>query len=119
MRTPKRYEDFVTFEALSINPQNKSQDPILVFKATADPDTMYYHEAMREPDADQFKRAMQEEIDSCTKNKTWKIFKSVELPTGSRVLPAVWAMKSKRRIATQEVYKWKARLNIDGSKQKY
>ncbi|KAI2501072.1 hypothetical protein MHU86_13426 [Fragilaria crotonensis] len=26
-------------------------------------------------------------------------------------------MKRKRRIATREVYKWKARLNIDGSKQ--
>jgi hypothetical protein len=27
-------------------------------------------------------------------------------------------MKRKRRIATREVYKWKARLNVDGSKQK-
>jgi hypothetical protein len=26
-------------------------------------------------------------------------------------------MKRKRKIATREVYKWKARLNIDGSKQ--
>ncbi len=26
-------------------------------------------------------------------------------------------MKRKRKIATQEIYKWKARLNIDGSKQ--
>jgi hypothetical protein len=28
-------------------------------------------------------------------------------------------MKQKRRITTREVYKWKARLMIDGSKQKY
>jgi Reverse transcriptase (RNA-dependent DNA polymerase) len=28
-------------------------------------------------------------------------------------------MKRKRRIATREVYKWKVRLNIDGSKQQY
>jgi hypothetical protein len=27
-------------------------------------------------------------------------------------------MKRKRRIATREVYKWKARLNVDSSKQK-
>jgi hypothetical protein len=26
-------------------------------------------------------------------------------------------MRRKRRIATRQVYKWKARLNIDGSKQ--
>jgi hypothetical protein len=32
-------------------------------------------------------------------------------------MPSVWAMKRKRRIATREVYKWKARLNVDGSKQ--
>jgi len=34
------------------------------------------------------------------------------------VLPAVWSMKCKRRIAAREVYKWKASLNVDGSKQK-
>ncbi len=28
-------------------------------------------------------------------------------------------MKRKRRITTREVYKWKTRLTIDGSKQKY
>ena len=33
------------------------------------------------------------------------------------ILQAVWAMKCKRRITTQEVYHWKACLNIDGSKQ--
>ena len=33
------------------------------------------------------------------------------------MLPEVWVMRCKRRIATREVYKWKARLNLDGSKQ--
>jgi len=28
-------------------------------------------------------------------------------------------MKRKHRISTREVYKWKARLTVDGSKQKY
>jgi hypothetical protein len=28
-------------------------------------------------------------------------------------------MKRKRRISTREVYKWKARLTVDGSKQRY
>ena len=51
---------------------------------------------------------MQEEIDAHNNNKNWKTIKRSELPTGARVLPAVWAMKRKRRIATQEVYKWKA-----------
>jgi Reverse transcriptase (RNA-dependent DNA polymerase) len=32
-------------------------------------------------------------------------------------LPAVWAMRRKCDIATQQVYKWKARLNVHGGKQ--
>ena len=30
--------------------------------ASADPDTMYYHQAMKEPDAEEFKAAMVKEI---------------------------------------------------------
>ena len=41
----------------------------------------------------------------------------ISVPKGHRVLPAVWAMRRKRRISTGKVYKWKARLNIDGGKQ--
>ena len=33
-------------------------------KSKSDPDTLCYHEAMRAPDADQFKEAMQIEIDA-------------------------------------------------------
>jgi len=40
-----------------------------------------------------------------------------KVPKGATILPAVWQMKRKCRIQTQEVYKWKARLNIDGSCQ--
>ena len=76
-RTPKWYEDFITFEALSLNSQNKFQDPVILFKATADPATMYYQEVMREPDADQFKKAMQEKIDAHNNNKNWKIIEKM------------------------------------------
>jgi hypothetical protein len=30
-----------------------------------------------------------------------------------------WAMRRKRRIATGEAYKWKARLTLHGGKQEY
>jgi len=39
------------------------------------------------------------------------------VPANSQIVPSVWAMKWKRRIQTEKVYKWKARLNMDGSKQ--
>jgi hypothetical protein len=39
------------------------------------------------------------------------------LKRGTPVLPGVWALKRKRRILSGEVYKHKARWNLDGSKQ--
>ena len=96
-------------------------DPIsFAFKANkSDPDTMYLHEAMREPDAQQFREAMRKELKDHTERKHWKLRKRSEVPEGVKILPAVWAMKRKRKIATREVYKWKARLNLGGHKQEY
>ena len=54
----------MAFEALSSPLQNKLPNPILLFKATADPDTMYFYQYMKEPDVQQLKKAMQEEIDA-------------------------------------------------------
>ena len=34
---------------------------LIAMKATSDPDTLYYHEAMKEPDAAKFEDAMGEE----------------------------------------------------------
>ncbi len=34
-------------------------------------------------------------------------------------LPAVWAMCRKRNLTTNEITKYKARLNINGGKQEY
>ena len=97
--------------------QETSVDEIVAFAASNDPDTMYYHQAMASPDHKEFIKAMEDEIDGQVKNKIFTIIPRSEVPQNKRVLPAVWAMRRKRRIATGKVYKWKARLNIDGSKQ--
>ena len=78
---------------------------------------MYLHEAMRQPDKDQFLKAMIEEVESQRKNGHWKIIPCNKVPQGDIILPMVWSMKRKRRIATREVYKWKARLTLHGGKQ--
>ena len=39
-------------------------DPLLAYGASNDPDVFYYHEAMREPDAVEFQRAMEKEIEA-------------------------------------------------------
>ena len=40
------------FEPFEIEP---IENPVLAFKATSDPDTMYHHQAMRQPDRQEFK----------------------------------------------------------------
>jgi hypothetical protein len=40
-----------------------------VFLATGDPDTMYYHQAMRKPDTKDFLEAVQEELGSMLSNQ--------------------------------------------------
>jgi hypothetical protein len=95
------------------------EDTVMAMKSIHDPDTMYLWEAKKEKDYPQFLEAMQKEIDDHTKREHWKLCKRSQVPSGAAVLPSVWSMKRKRRISTREVYKWKARLTVDGSKQQY
>jgi hypothetical protein len=113
----------VAFEAFSIpwsdlDADDCTANPLIAFASShSDKDTMWYHEAMREPDRKEFLQAAANEVADQTKNGNWVIVHRSTVPTGATILPAVWAMKRKRRIKTREVYKWKARLNLDGSKQ--
>jgi hypothetical protein len=43
-------------------PQEGEHHPLTAYKATSDPDTMYMHEAMQEPDAPKFIEAMVKEV---------------------------------------------------------
>ena len=69
--------------------------PLLAYVASTDPDTMYMHEAMQQPDREQFIQAMKEEVESQTTNNNWKIVKCKDVPEDATILPAVWAMKCK------------------------
>ena len=78
---------------------------------------MYLHEALRAPDRKQFIQAMRKEVEDHEKRGHWEVVSKDEVPPGTKILPAVWSMKRKRRIATGEIYKWKACLNVHGGKQ--
>ena len=86
--------------------------------ATSDPDTMYYHQAMKEPDAAQFQEEAQKEFDQLLADGTLEPTPLSEVPEGHQLFPAVWAMKRKRKVRTKEVYKRKAPMNFDGSRQR-
>jgi hypothetical protein len=97
--------------------EEEEVDPILAYAASADPDTLYYHEAMKEPDADLFREAMVKEFQDQWDNGNFVLKQRSEIPSNTRILPGVWAMKRKRKVLTGEVYKHKSRLNLDGSRQ--
>ena len=116
--------ELMCFEALHPDGENEyklmemEENPLVAYKATSDPDTMYHHEAMREPDKEEFKKAMVKEVTDQMKNGNFTIVHISNVPKDKTVLPAVWQMKRKRDIKTRKVKKYKARLNIDGSRMK-
>ena len=91
-------------------------DPI-AFAASSSPDTLYYHQAMKAQDRQQFKDSMQTEIDAHIQEGTLVVVPRKSVPKGKTILPSVWSMKRKRRIQTNEIYKHKSRLNLHGGKQ--
>eukprot|EP00980_Cylindrotheca_fusiformis_P030680 scaffold25213_cov162-Cylindrotheca_fusiformis.AAC.3 len=129
-RVPERFQGyllqrnhaFVAFKVLdefSTHEGAEAEEPFAFLAAKAgDPDTMYLHEAMRAPDADEFLKAMKKEVQSHEERGHWELIERKDLPEGHKTLPAVWAMKRKRKVATGEIYdKRKARLNVGGHKQ--
>ena len=78
-------------------------EPLLAYKATADPDTMYLHEAMKQKDWKEFRKAMQKEVDDRMKDKNFSITHKNKIPKNALVLPAVWALKRKRDIKTGKI----------------
>ena len=110
------YVPWDVFHDQSMDEQDDMRDPV-AFAASSNPDILYYHEAMKAEDAPEFEKAMAKEIASHENNEHWQIVHKNDAPEGTPVLPSVWAFRRKRRISTNEVYKWKARINIHGGKQ--
>ena len=54
-------------------------------------------------------------MDAQIEGKVLELTHINDVPKNATLPPAVWQMKRKRHIKTREVYKWKSRLNVDGS----
>jgi hypothetical protein len=113
----------LTYDAQSclIRPGSQEQEEewiernLLAFKASTDPDTMYHHQAMKQPDKEKFQEAMKKECEAHFKEGNYKLIKKSKLPEGATLLSSVWQMKRKRKPSTGEISKYKARMNVDGS----
>jgi hypothetical protein len=92
-----------------------NEQHLLAYKASTDPDTMYHHQAMKQPDKEKFQEAMRKECEAHYKEGNYKLIQRSELPEGATLLSSVWQMKRKRKPSTGEISKYKARMNVDGS----
>ena len=69
--------------------QDEMFDPI-AFKATSNPDDMYYHQALKEPDKDQFLQAIVKEINDHIEGNHWQLIPISEVvPNGTKILDTV------------------------------
>ena len=75
--------------------QGRLSNPI-AFAASADPNIMYYHRAMREPDHEQFRRSILKEIQDHEMNQHWEVIPKQNMPPNTKLLDMVWAMCRKR-----------------------
>ena len=120
---PSRPPDRLAFKALTEPFEISEEDAWLdqhplAFKAKSDPDSMYYHQAIQQPDKEEFKKAMRKELTAHHMEGNYKLVKKSKIPKGALLLPPVWQLRRKRITKTGEISKWKARLCIDGSRQK-
>ena len=84
-------------EDCSDNNENPSYlNPLMAYKATTDPDSMYLHEAIQQEDKLEFLKAMLEEFRDQIYNGNFSIIKINQVPKGRTILFCVWQMKIKR-----------------------
>ena len=93
--------------------QNELEDLIVILTPPTK-DILYYRQTMKTTDRREFQRTMQKEFNDHSARTHWDLFPIDQVPEGEKVMDSVWAMKRKRNIITNEIYKWKARLNLHG-----
>jgi hypothetical protein len=76
-RMPLRYQDYVMYNALSTHEPSDIEE---AYSASSDPDTMYYHEILREPDKDKFVEAMIKEIQQHNERDNWRVVPRNQIP---------------------------------------
>jgi hypothetical protein len=87
----------------------KAVAELIAMKASTDHDTMYYHQAMREPDRDKFQEAIRKECEDHFRESNYKLISIDEVPKDATLLSSVWQMERKRKPSTGEISKYKAK----------
>jgi hypothetical protein len=80
-----------------------------------DRDPKTYRDAMNSVNRHQWKKSMEDEIDSIVKNDTWEL---THLPKGRKAIGLKWVYKTKRD-ENGNISRYKSRLVVKGFSQKY
>jgi hypothetical protein len=91
----------------------------VAFTSATDEGNMYYNQAMRAPDKQNFVEVAVKEIYDHITSKHWVLMPRYHVQKGVKVLDTVWSMKRKRDIKTSKVYKHKSRLNVYGGQHEF
>ena len=65
----------------------------IAFSESTNKDTMYGHQAMKQPDVTEFRKATINEFDNHCQNKHWEMIERSQVPMYKNILPVVWAMR--------------------------
>ena len=84
----------------------------------ADPDTLYHHQVMRQPDREDFKATINKEIKDQINNNNFTVLHRKSLPPSMLIIPTVQQMKCTRDTQSGKLIKYKATLTVDRSKMK-
>jgi len=82
-----------------------------------DEDNLLLNDAMHGPHAEEYKAAMDVEVQALKRAKTWTKMLRKDVPKGAKVLPLTWAFKLKR-YPDGTPRKFKARLCVRGDMQR-
>ena len=76
------------------NEQEQMSDPI-AYKASTNPDILYYHQAMQAHDEDAFQQTIIDEVNAHIDGRHWELVDKRDIPEGTKVIDSVWAMRRK------------------------
>ena len=84
--------------------QDDMQDPF-VYLSRSDLDTIYFDQAMKEPERQELLNAYIREVKSHCELKHWNLLSCKYVLKGQPILDSIWAMQIKRDIVTRQVYR--------------
>ena len=59
------------------------------------------------------------EVNGHVDKSHWKIVPIESVPEDTYILPSVWSMQRKSNLVTNDITKYKSRLNVHGGKQTF